>query len=88
MTRVRKPKVSESDLKKDLWINPRSNLRGPDGDRGRGTQGNISPSSGSRFLELGDIALGLKHPRPKRKKAATAANDGHHVIDQAKGHSI
>ncbi len=37
----------------DLWINPRSNIRGPEGNRAWQNSGNISPSSGARFLELG-----------------------------------
>jgi hypothetical protein len=60
----------QSDFSKELWINPRSNLKGPDGYRAWDNQGNISPSSGSRFLELADIALGLKKPDTKRKRAA------------------
>src|SRR5215469_5840396 len=61
-----------SDSGKDLWINPRSNLKGPEGNRAWDNQGNISPSSGTRFLELADIALGIKKPTPKKKKAAAA----------------
>ena len=57
----------------DLWVNPRSNIRGPDGNRAWDTSGNISPNSGARFLELADIALGLKKPDSKKKKAAAAA---------------
>jgi len=60
------------DPAKDLWINPRSNLKGPEGNRAWDNQGNISPSSGTRFLELADIALGIKKPTPKKKKAAAA----------------
>ena len=70
MARASKPGVSEGDLEKDLWINPHSNLKGPDGNRSRDNLGNISPGSASRFLELADVALGLKKPEPKRKKAA------------------
>ena len=72
--RTRKPKARAlaSDLSKQMWINPHSNLRGPDGDRGWNNQGNISPGSGARFLELADVALGLKHPpMPPRKKPHT-----------------
>ena len=58
---------------KDLWINPRSNLRGADGNRGWDTRGNISPISGARFLELADVALGLKKPPLPRKKKKAAA---------------
>jgi hypothetical protein len=65
------------DLSKDLWINPRSNLRGPEGSRAWNNQGNISPTSGARFLELADVALGLKKPAPKKKKAAAASGGTH-----------
>ena len=68
--------TESSDSGKDLWINPRSNLRGPEGNRAWDNQGNISPSSGSRFLELADIALGIKKPLPRKKKANAAAAGG------------
>lgn len=73
MRRKAKPKLPKSDIAKDLWISPRTNLRGPDGNRAWDNQGNISPNSGARFLELADIALGLKKSTtPKKKKAAAA----------------
>lgn len=72
MVRKAKPRLPNSDAEKDLWINPRSNLRGPEGDRAWNNQGNISPSNGARFLELADIALGLKKPSVKKKKGAAA----------------
>ena len=65
-------KITDNGLEKDLWINPRSNLRGPDGSRAWDNSGNITPSSGSRFLELADIALGTKKPSAKKKKAGAA----------------
>ena len=72
MARKPKSKAPKSDVIKDLWINPRSNIRGPEGNRAWDNQGNISPNSGARFLELADIALGLKKPAHKKKKAAAA----------------
>ena len=60
-------------LDKDLWINPRSNLKGPEGNRAWENHGNITPTNGARFLELADIALGLKKSAPKKKKAAAGA---------------
>jgi hypothetical protein len=66
MARKKKP----ADLAKDLWINPHSNMRGPDGNRGRSNKGNITPSNGSRFLELADIALGKKEVHPRKKRGA------------------
>lgn len=61
------------DRASDLWINPRSNLRGPDGNRAWNREGNISPQSGTRFLELADIALGIKKPAQKKKAFAAGA---------------
>ena len=74
MVRKAKPRLPNSDAEKDLWINPRSNLKGPDGDRAWDNEGNISPTSGARFLELADIALGLKKPPVKKKAAAAGAH--------------
>ena len=56
------------DQIRDLWINPRRNMRGIDGNRAWDTQGNISSSTGARFLELADIALGIKKVEPKKKR--------------------
>jgi len=72
MPRNSKPRLPRSAVAKDLWTSPRSNLRGPDGNRAWDNQGNTSPNNGARFLELADIALGLKKPTPKKKKAAAA----------------
>lgn len=72
---AKKPKTT--DAAKDLWINPKSNIKGPDGNRAWDNNGNITPSSGSRFLELADIALGVKKPEPKKKKAAAASAGTH-----------
>lgn len=77
MRRKSKPKLLTADITKDLWISPRSILRGPDGNRAWDNQGNISPNSGARFLELADIALGLrKSATAKKKKAAAAGTHG------------
>src|SRR5262249_31337012 len=69
MGRNGKKTNAKVDLAKDLWISPRLNLRGPDGNRGFDNRGNISPTSGARFLELGDIALGNKEPCKQEKRA-------------------
>lgn len=84
MARKSKPKAPKIDLSKDLWINPRSNLRGTDGNRAWDNRGNISPSDGARFLELADIALGLKKPVPKKKKAAAV---GAHQVEKNEPYS-
>ena len=69
--------VKTPDPYKDMWINPRSSMRGPDGNRAWDNRGNINPTSGARFLELADVALGLKKPVSKKKKAAAAAAGSH-----------
>jgi len=62
-------RISESNAAEEMWINPDSNLRGPDGNRAWQSTGNIAPASGAKFLELADIALGIKKPahRARRK---------------------
>ena len=66
-SRPRRPKV---DLAKDLWISPHLNLRGRNGDRAWDRSGNLLPGAGARFLELADIALGIKKPVQQNSKAA------------------
>ena len=59
---------------KDLWINPKSNLKGDRGDRAWENRAGGLPTT-SRFLELADVALGLKKPdNPKKKSAAAGAH--------------
>lgn len=72
MARKSKPTAAQTDLSKDLWINPRQNLRGVDGGRAWDNGGSISPNSGARFLELADTALGLRKPSPAKRKVAAA----------------
>ena len=64
-------RAAEMTEAQDLWIAPKSNLKGDNGDRAwndrRGTP------TGSRLLELADIALGLKKPEPPKKRRATSA---------------
>ena len=67
MTKKRKSQEKEPEL----WVSPR-HLRGQDGNRAWSTSGNISPNSGARFLELADIALGLKKPEVRKKKGIAA----------------
>jgi hypothetical protein len=53
---------------KEMWINPRSTMRGPAGNRAWDHQQIGNPNSGARFLELADIALGLKRPQMSKRK--------------------
>ena len=52
----------------DLWIAPRYSLKGPAGERAWENRPGGIPST-NKFLELADIALGVKKPAPKKKKA-------------------
>ena len=66
-------KPSAIDLTaEDLWIAPKSNLKGENGDRAWNDRG-VTPT-GSRLLELADIALGLKKPEPLKKRRSAAAS--------------
>lgn len=58
----------------DLWIAPKSNLKGDNGDRAWNDRG--ATPTGSRLLELADIALGFKKPEPFKKRRAAAASNG------------
>ena len=62
-------KAGDSEASPGLWISPRSSLKGPTGDRAWDNRPGGPPNSG-RFLELADLALGLKKPDPKKRKAA------------------
>lgn len=58
-----------------LWIAPRHSLKGPAGERAWENRRGGIPTS-TRFLELADIALGLKKPSPHKKKpVAVSAHD-------------
>lgn len=59
----------------DLWIAPKSNLKGENGDRAWNDRS--TTPTGSRLLELADIALGLKKPEPpKKRRSASAGSSG------------
>ena len=62
----------EPKLSKDLWIAPRYSLKGPAGERAWENRPGGAPNS-SRFLELADIALGIKKPTVKKKKTPPAS---------------
>ena len=66
-----KKRKSQEEKEPELWVAPR-HLRGQDGNRAWSTTGNISPNSGARFLELADIALGLKKSETRKKKSTAA----------------
>lgn len=51
----------------ELWMAPRYSLKGPAGERAWENRAGGAPSS-SRYLELADIALGLKKTASHKKK--------------------
>lgn len=67
------PDKGKSDKKPDsedgLWIAPKYSLKGPAGERAWENRPGGPPNS-SRFLELADIALGIKKPEVRKKKRA------------------
>jgi hypothetical protein len=71
-------KGKEDDAPDDLWIAPRSSLKGPQGERAWENRPGGAPHS-SRYLELADIALGLEKPEAKKRKAAPG---GAHVTSK------
>jgi hypothetical protein len=73
---AKKRKVANtSDRSKDLWIAPRYSLKGPAGERAWENRPGGIPNN-TRFLELADIALGLRKPGPHKKKTpASSAHD-------------
>ena len=68
---------------KQLWVNPRSNIKAEN----RWGESNLSPAAGERFLELADIALGLKKPRHPKKQAVPAANGAAHASRKIRPYS-
>jgi len=71
MAKKSKP-AKKTDGSDELWIAPRHSLKGPAGDRAWENRRGGIPSN-TRFLELADIALGLKKPVPHKKKAVTVS---------------
>lgn len=67
----RKPEKEDSKVTKDLWIAPRYSLKGPAGERAWDNRIGGAPNS-SRFLELADIALGVKKPVAKKKRTGSS----------------
>ena len=63
---------SADDSGNGLWVSPRSLLKGATGDRAWENRPGGVPNS-SRFLELADLALGLKKPEPRKKRAAAGS---------------
>ena len=63
---------TDLNLTKDMWINPKTSLKGDGGNRAWDHRHIGNPASSARFLELADLALGLKKPEARKRKAAAA----------------
>lgn len=70
----KKSKGIEKREPNGLWVAPRYSLKGPAGERAWENRLGGPPSS-SRFLELADIALGLKKPTPKKHSNTAKIHD-------------
>jgi hypothetical protein len=66
---ARKKKKGKKKDSGELWVSPRSLLKGPTGERAWENRPGGVPNS-AKYLELADLALGLKKPEPRKKKAA------------------
>jgi hypothetical protein len=76
MAKKKKNSSKRTDSPDGLWISPRYSLKGPTGERAWENRPGGVPSS-SKYLELADIALGLKKPELdlKKRRAAAGAHD-------------
>jgi hypothetical protein len=73
--KTQKPKKEvPQDISKEMWINPNSSLRGQNGSRAWDHRHIGDPTSGARFLELADLALGLKKPEARKRRSAVGAH--------------
>lgn len=81
---MKKPKLqNETDLSQEMWINPKSNIKG---DRGnRAFDDRLGVPSSARYLELADYALGLKKAAPKKQKST--ASGAHQKTEKTEPYS-
>lgn len=64
------PKSTQNGAKPEsdgLWISPTHTLKGDRGERAWENRAG-GPPSNSKYLELADLALGLKKPSPRNKR--------------------
>ena len=71
---TKKKKTDADQSAGDLWVAPRYSLKGPNSERAYENRPGELPTS-NRFLELADVALGLKKPAKKKRAAAAGAHD-------------
>jgi hypothetical protein len=71
---ARKKRAAEKDdTVNGLWVSPKSLLKGPAGERAWENRAGGIPNA-ARFLELADLALGLKKPEPRKKRSTTSTH--------------
>jgi hypothetical protein len=66
--RKKKSKTKKAEKENELWVSPRFSLKGADGERAWDAGVTGLPNS-SRFLEMADIALGLKKRSAKKTES-------------------
>jgi hypothetical protein len=67
-------RMNSDEIRTDLWVAPKYALKGP-GERAWDTRIGGPPNS-SRYLELADIALGVKKPAPFAKRKGQSKQSG------------
>ena len=78
----KKTTAKKDDSANGLWVSSRSLLKTAGERTGENRRGGIPKSA--RYLELADLALGLKKPAPHKKKAAAA---GTHITTKTDPYS-
>jgi hypothetical protein len=72
----KKLKRTENDeAPTDLWVAPKYSLKGPAGERAWDTRIG-GPPNNSKYLELADIALGIKQPARFEKRKRQSKQSG------------
>jgi len=66
----KKRTTKEDDSDHGLWVSAKSPLKGHAGDRAWENRPGGVPNT-ARFLELADLALGLKKSEPRKKRPVT-----------------
>lgn len=70
----KRKKSQDGSNENALWVAPRYTMKGPAGERAWENRPGGAPST-SRYLELADIALGLKPPIAWKRKAERGTHD-------------
>jgi hypothetical protein len=74
----------DTDSSDGLWISEKHSLRGPGGNRAWDHRPGGLPTGG-KFLELADVALGLKKLEPKKRR--TGARGIHVIVHKTEPYS-